>query len=82
MLAQVCSYKYTDANININILEGDDRLRADCLKDLWCPQLDMGFYLAKLERIEGGGGVVQRSASSAIMAPFTLSTSPLEILLH
>ena len=55
MLAQVCSYNYTDANININILEGDDGLRADCLKDLWCPQLDMGFYLAKLERIEEGG---------------------------
>ncbi|KAK3175140.1 hypothetical protein OEA41_002386 [Lepraria neglecta] len=52
MLAQVCSYKYTDANININILEGDD---ADCLKDFWCPQLDMGFYLAKLERIGEGG---------------------------
>lgn len=30
MLAQVRSYKYTDANVIINILEGDDWLRPDC----------------------------------------------------
>lgn len=49
LLAHVCESIYKSPSLSLNKLEGNDRFRVAHLRDL-CSQLDMGLYIADLDR--------------------------------
>ncbi len=51
--AYICDSHYTSQPLSIKILQGNDRLRATCLKDI-CSQIDMCVYVADLNRTCSG----------------------------
>ena len=53
LLAYICDSHYPSQSLSLNTLQGNDRLRAACLKDL-CSRLNMGVYIANLERNRSG----------------------------
>lgn len=53
LLAYICDSHYESESLSLKVLQGDDRLRAACLKDL-CSQLGMGLYIADLKRSRSG----------------------------
>ena len=53
LLAYICDSHYPTQSLSLNALQGNDRLRASCLKDL-CSRFAMGVYIAALERTRSG----------------------------
>ncbi|CAD6588710.1 MAG: hypothetical protein ASARMPRED_003700 [Alectoria sarmentosa] len=53
LLAYICDSHYTSQSLNLNVLQGNDLLRAACLKDL-CSQIGMGLYIANIDRTHSG----------------------------
>lgn len=53
LLAYICDSHYKDQSLSLNVLRGNDRLRATCLEEL-CSQLGMGVYIADLDRTVSG----------------------------
>lgn len=53
LLAYICDSHYSDQRVSLSALQGNDRLRAACLKDL-CSRLGMGVYIANLNRTISG----------------------------
>lgn len=53
LLTYMCAGHYTSQPLSIKILQGSDRLRATCLKDI-CSQIDMCVYIADLDRTCSG----------------------------
>ena len=49
LLAYICDSHYASPTLSLNALQGNDRLRASCLKDL-CSRTGMGVYIARLDR--------------------------------
>ena len=53
LLAYICDSHYTSQFLNVNVLQGNDLLRAACLKDL-CSQIGMDLCIATLDRTHSG----------------------------
>lgn len=53
LLAYLCDSEYTSNTLSLSTLEGNDRLRAESLKDI-CSQIGVGLYLANLRRTRSG----------------------------
>ena len=53
LLAYICDSHYPSQSLSLNALQGNDRLRAACLKDL-CSRFNMGVYIADLDRSRSG----------------------------
>ncbi len=53
LLVHLCDSHYTSKSLSLNVLQDNDRRRATYLKDL-CSEIDMGLYIADLERIRCG----------------------------
>lgn len=53
LLAYICDSHYTSQGLNLNVLQGNDLLRAACLKDL-CFQIGMDLYIANIDRTHSG----------------------------
>lgn len=53
LLAYICDFHYTSEPLSLDVLQGNDRLRAACLQDL-CSQIGMGLYIADLDRTHSG----------------------------
>lgn len=49
LLAHVCESIYKSPSLSLDVLDGNDRFRVEYLRDL-CSQLDMGLYIADLDR--------------------------------
>ena len=53
LLAYICDSHYASQSLSLNALQGNDRLRASCLKDL-CSRFAMGVYIAGLDKTLSG----------------------------
>lgn len=53
LLAYVCDSHYPSQSLSLNALQGNDRMRAACLKDL-SSRFAMGVYIAGLDRTRSG----------------------------
>lgn len=53
LLVYICDCHYASQSLSLHILQGDDQLRAACLKDL-CSQIGIGVYIADLDRTHSG----------------------------
>ena len=53
LVTYACDSKYTNSDFRFDKLEGDDRLRADALKDI-CVRNGISIYPADLERVRTG----------------------------
>lgn len=53
LLAYICDTHYGSPAPSLGVLQGQDRLRAACLRDICC-KIDMGLYIANLNRTVSG----------------------------
>ena len=53
LLAYICDSHHATESLSLNVLQGTDRLRAICLRDL-CSRMSMGLYLADRHRTRYG----------------------------